>query len=141
MAARHRRTHLTIALLAALVLVTALAAACSAQATGGALATGSASGDAATTGSPAAGGATGAASGGAKATSGSDWSRVLAALAYMQADTPTKPVVVLLGGSAARESTISDQSWRAQIAQDGGPATWPGTWAPATAPWPRTWPS
>jgi hypothetical protein len=48
---------------------------------------------------------------------------VLAALAYMRADVPTKPVVVLLGGSAARESTISDSSWRDQIVAGGGPET------------------
>ena len=41
----------------------------------------------------------------------------------MQASTPTKPVVVLLGGSAARESTISDASWREQIVHKGGPDT------------------
>ncbi len=38
-------------------------------------------------------------------------------------DPPAKPVVVLLGGSAARESTISDASWRDQIVAKGGPAT------------------
>ncbi|MGE5228146.1 MAG: hypothetical protein ACM3MJ_00315, partial [Deltaproteobacteria bacterium] len=52
-----------------------------------------------------------------------DWRRVLAALAWMQADPPGKPVVVLLGGSAARESTISDESWREQIVARGGPET------------------
>ena len=41
----------------------------------------------------------------------------------MRAETPTKPVVVLLGGSAARESTISDSSWRSQIVAAGGPET------------------
>ena len=41
----------------------------------------------------------------------------------MQATPPDKPVVVLLGGSAARESTISDASWRDQIVAKGGPAT------------------
>ena len=51
MAARHRRTHVTIALLVALVLVTALTAACSAQATGGALAASGTSGDGASTAS------------------------------------------------------------------------------------------
>jgi hypothetical protein len=40
----------------------------------------------------------------------------------MQAVTPTEPVVVLLGGSAARESTISDASWRDQIVSKGGPS-------------------
>jgi hypothetical protein len=127
MAARHRRTHVTIALLVALVLVTALAAACSAQATGGALAESGASSNGVPASPPAGsqseGGASGASATGSKATSGGDWSRVLAALAYMQADVPTKPVVILLGGSAARESTISDSSWRAQIERSGGPAT------------------
>ena len=41
----------------------------------------------------------------------------------MKATSPSKPVIVLLGGSAARESTISDGSWREQIVADGGPAT------------------
>ena len=41
----------------------------------------------------------------------------------MRAEAPTKPVVVLLGGSAARESTISDSSWRSQIVAAGGPET------------------
>ena len=115
MAQGHRRTYVTIALLVALVLAAAAAAACSARATAvsSPLGTGS---SAAPSGSP--GTATGA-----KAAPSSDWSRVLAALAYMQADTPTKPVVVLLGGSAARESTISDESWRTQIVDKGGPAT------------------
>ncbi len=123
MATRHRRTHVTIALVAALVFATALTVACSTQATGGALAaTGTASG-ATTSGSPAAGGTAGAATG--KAGANDDWSRIAGALAWMQADPPTKPVVVLLGGSAARESTISDSDWRNQIqaAPNNGPAT------------------
>jgi hypothetical protein len=105
MARSHRRVSVTIALVAALLLAAAAAAACSARATAesAALATGSGAG--------------------AKGASGGDWSRVLAALAWMQADAPTKPVVVLLGGSAARESTISDQSWRDQIVAGGGPET------------------
>jgi hypothetical protein len=126
MATRHRRTYVTITLLVALVLVTALAAACSAQATGGASAATAAAGGqpGASTGSPAAGdasGASGAASG--KAGADDDWGRIADALAWMQADPPGKPVVVLLGGSAARESTTSDQSWRDQIVARGGPAT------------------
>jgi len=112
MAARHLRTHVTIALLAALVFVTALTAACSAQATGGALAASGTAGGSSTSGSP-------AASGGAN----DDWSRIAAALAWMQAEPPSQPVVVLLGGSAARESTISDSNWRKQIVSNGGPAT------------------
>ena len=76
---------------------------------------------------------------GARGASGADWSRVLAALAWMQADTPGKPVVVLLGGSAARESTISDQSWRDQIVAKGGPETLAWNMARATGRWRRTW--
>jgi len=115
MAQGHRRTYVTMSLLVALVLAAAAAVACSAQATTGSgpLSTGS---SAATSAGP--GSATGA-----EAASSSDWSRVLAALAYMRADSPTKPVVVLLGGSAARESTIDDESWRSQIVDKGGPAT------------------
>jgi hypothetical protein len=115
MARGHRRTYITIALLAALFLAAAAAAACSAQATAGSSPLG-AGPSAATSGSP--GTATGA-----KGGSTGDWSRVLAALASMRATTPTGPVVVLLGGSAARESTISDESWRSQIIDKGGPAT------------------
>ncbi len=126
MAPGRRRTYVTIGLFVALVMVAALAAACSARATGGAAgpltpgAGGTQAGDAQAGGSP---GPKGAAAGpGAKA-AGSDWNRVLKALAFMQATPPDKPVVVLLGGSAARESTISDKSWRDQIVAKGGPAT------------------
>jgi len=121
MAPHHHRTRVTLALVAALVLATLLVAACSAQASGGSLG-GAVSGDGASA-SAAAGDGSAAAAAGAKAAAGDDWSRVLAALAYMRADVPTKPVVVLLGGSAARESTVSDKSWRGQIVAKGGPAT------------------
>lgn len=137
MAASHRRTAArrdqltahpgqkprprTIAvLLVALLLLAALAAACSAQATVGATgsispSTDSASGDV----------APGAASEtvGAKAASGADWAHTLQVVANLGAAPPDDPVVVLLGGSAARESTISDASWRKQIKAIGGPAT------------------
>lgn len=116
MAKGHRRTYITVALLVALVLAAAAAAACSAQATAGSSPLGATGSSAATSGSP--GTATGA-----KGGSGSDRSRVLAALAYMQANASTEPVIVLLGGSAARESTVSDKSWRSQIVDKGGPAT------------------
>ena len=116
----HRRTCVTVTLVVALVLVAALAAACSAEATDGAAAsppstasTSPSSGDAS--------GTTAAATG--KAAANDDWSRIAAALAWMRADPPGEPVVVLLGGSAARESTVSDESWRSQIKSNGGPAT------------------
>jgi hypothetical protein len=120
MAAHHRRSHVSIALLVALVLVTALAAACSAQATGGGALAASSGAAATSSGPPPGSGASGASG---KAGANDDWGRIADALAWMQADPPGKPVVVLLGGSAARESTISDQSWRDQIVAKGGPAT------------------
>jgi hypothetical protein len=116
---RHRRrTRLTVVLAAALVLATAAAAACSARATVGA--SGSVPPDPELGAPTASGAATEASS--AKAAE-RDLARVLAALAFMRAEPPTKPVVILLGGSAARECTISDASWREQIAAEGGPET------------------
>ena len=47
---------------------------------------------------------------------------MLQVVANLRADPPAEPIVVLLGGSAARESTVSDASWAAQIQADGGPA-------------------
>jgi hypothetical protein len=120
---RHPRTRVVLVLIAALVLVAAAAAACSAPASGGAP-EGGAEGDA----SAGSGAATGTASvGGAKAAdarggANADWSRVAQALAAMRAQVPSQPIVVLLGGSAARESTIDDGSWRDQILAKGGPA-------------------
>ena len=116
-----RRTCITIALVVALVLVAALAVACSAQATEGAAGSPAPSSGGASGSGPA--DSTGAATAG-KTASGADYKRVLQILAYMNVHTPTDPVVVLLGGSAARESTISDESWRAQIqaAPNNGPA-------------------
>ena len=74
-------------------------------------------------GGEAADGASGGADAGgaAKAESG-DWARILKALGYMRAVPPAEPVVVLLGGSAARESTVSDAVWREQIVAAGGPS-------------------
>ncbi len=40
---------------------------------------------------------------------------------YLGATEVDRPLVVLLGGSAARECTVSDRSWRRQIRADGGP--------------------
>ena len=123
MASHRRRTRVPLALLAVLVLAALLVAACSAQASGGSLSSPAGSGDDAS--ASASGAAANDSSGavGAKGAELSDWGRVLAALAYMRAEPPTKPVVVLLGGSAARESTIDDGSWRDQIVAEGGPET------------------
>ena len=108
------------ALLVVPVLVAALAMACSAQATAGA--DGSVS--PAPSGTPG-GGSSSALSAGAdtKATDGADWAHTLQVVAGLRAAPPAEPVVVLLGGSAARESTIDDGTWRAQIEAEGGPAT------------------
>ena len=122
MACSHRRTCVTVALVVALIVVAALAAACSAQATGGAAGALTPSAGSTQAGSSTGSGDATTAGSGAKGAD-SEWTRVLKALAFMRANTPTKPVVVLLGGSAARESTISDASWRDQIVAKGGPAT------------------
>ena len=101
---------------AACLLVATFLGACSGQAvTGGAggLAPGS-SAAAAQSANP---GATPSAAAGG----GSDWAHVLQVVASLKAQPPAEPVVCLLGGSAARESTIDDASWAAQVKQLGGP--------------------
>ena len=50
-----------------------------------------------------------------------DWLHILKVLADLEASPPKVPVVYLLGGSAARESTISDTSWTAEVRRLGGP--------------------
>lgn len=52
---------------------------------------------------------------------GGDWAHVLQVVANLKAQRPGKPVVCLLGGSAARESTSDDQSWAARVEKLGGP--------------------
>lgn len=121
MVSHHRRTCVALALVTVLVLVAVVVAACSAQASGTPSGSGEAS--AAATSSPADGSEAGAGPGAAKAGTNEDWDRIALALAWMQDNKPTKPVVVLLGGSAARECTVSDKSWRAQIVAKGGPET------------------
>lgn len=96
---------------AGLLLLAALPSACAAQA--GAGGAGPSVPDAGTAGSAAAT---------HTAAPGSDWKHVLQVVANLRADPPAEPLVVLLGGSAARESTIGDASWTAQIAADGGPS-------------------
>lgn len=121
--ARYRHsTRLIVAFLVVALLTAGAAAACSARAGIEAAASGDGGADAAgAQGAGAAAGDTGAAR--AKAPAGADMTRIRTALGYMRAVKPSKPIVVLLGGSAARESTISDASWRAQIKAEGGPAT------------------
>lgn len=113
----HRRTSFTVVLLVAVITAAATAAACSAQATLGSSASGTPHSEATAGVQDPSGGAAVA-----KAASGADMTRILNALGFMQAVPPGNPVVVLLGGSAARESTISDASWRSQIKRKGGPA-------------------
>jgi hypothetical protein len=113
----HRRIRLTVVLLAALALTAVAAGACSAQVEAGATGSG-------TPGSSAAAKAAAASEGApvAKGVSGPDMTRILRALGYMRAVPPDRPVVVLLGGSAARESTIDDGNWRDQIERKGDQA-------------------
>ncbi|MBE3034514.1 MAG: hypothetical protein IMZ74_15140, partial [Actinobacteria bacterium] len=42
-------------------------------------------------------------------------------VANLRAAPPEQPVVIFLGGSAARESTIDDNNWAAQILRQLGP--------------------
>jgi hypothetical protein len=119
----HRRVHVALILVAALVLVAAIAAACSAQASSETDAVAASSGTSARSNSGGSDATQGGSAGaGAKSGANDDWSRIAQVLAWMQADPPTKPVVVLLGGSSTRESTISDKSWRDQIVATGGPS-------------------
>ena len=57
---------------------------------------------------------------GASARSGDDWAHAQQVVAALKAKPPKVPVVYLLGGSAARECTISDASWAAQVKRLGG---------------------
>jgi hypothetical protein len=112
--AKRRRVRLAAVLTAGAGLLLAALPACAAQAGE------SAAAPSATTASiPAAAPSTTA----PKAVAGDDWRHVLQVVANLRAHPPAEPIVVLLGGSAARESTVSDSSWAAQIQADGGPAT------------------
>lgn len=50
---------------------------------------------------------------------GDDWRHMYAVLEALKADPPQRPLVLLLGGSAARECTHTDRRWRRQIAALG----------------------
>jgi hypothetical protein len=54
---------------------------------------------------------------------GKDALHRLQIVANLRDQRPQTPLVVLLGGSSARESTVDDESWAAQIEQSGGPPT------------------
>ena len=57
----------------------------------------------------------------APASSAPTASTVLQIVANLRAETPAEPTVILLGGSSAREATIDDQDWAAEILDLGGP--------------------
>jgi hypothetical protein len=54
---------------------------------------------------------------------GADWDHITQTLARFEKHPPHKPVVYLLGGSAARESLTSESAWARQIAAMGGGET------------------
>jgi hypothetical protein len=49
------------------------------------------------------------------------WQHALRVVRDLRTDPPQAPLVVLLGGSCARESTVSDQSWTAEVLRRGSP--------------------
>lgn len=53
---------------------------------------------------------------------GSDWYHALDVIASVNETPPDVPLVLLLGGSCAREATVSDGDWAAQVERRGGPA-------------------
>ena len=57
----------------------------------------------------------------AKALGSSDWQHTLQIVADLKAKPPAEPLVLMLGSSIVRESTVSDTSWAAQVQQRGGP--------------------
>jgi hypothetical protein len=66
---------------------------------------------------------TGAGAGARAYTLGEDWTHVRQVVANLRAAPPAEPLVVLLGGSIAREITESDATWAVQIEAAGGPRT------------------
>jgi hypothetical protein len=51
---------------------------------------------------------------------GWDWRHCVQVVANLRAEPPKVPLVVLLGGSAARESTVLDDNWERQIKRRSG---------------------
>jgi hypothetical protein len=58
----------------------------------------------------------------ARATGSSDWLHALQVVADLRAQPPNRPLVLMIGSSIVRESTVSDASWAAQVRQRGGPS-------------------
>jgi hypothetical protein len=54
-------------------------------------------------------------------TSGKDWRHSVQIVANLRARPPETPVVILLGGSSARECIVDEKSWAAQVRHLGGP--------------------
>lgn len=50
-----------------------------------------------------------------------DWMYALYSVSDFSTHPVSEPLVLLLGGSATRECTVSDRSWREQIVRRGGP--------------------
>jgi hypothetical protein len=102
--------------IACLLVIAALLGACSAPATTSGAAATVVAPNASAAGAPLADPAATASAGG-----GNDWTHVLQVVANLKAQPPAAPVICLLGGSAARESTIDDASWAAQVKELGAP--------------------
>jgi hypothetical protein len=51
---------------------------------------------------------------------GGDWRHCVQVVANLRVDPPKVPLVVLLGGSAARECTVQDEAWERQIERRSG---------------------
>ncbi len=51
---------------------------------------------------------------------GKDWQHCVQVVANLRAKHPKVPLVVLLGGSAAREATVLDDNWERQIERRSG---------------------
>jgi hypothetical protein len=56
-----------------------------------------------------------------RAAAGADWLHALQVVADLRAQPPKRPLVLMIGSSIVRESTVSDASWAAQVHQRGGP--------------------
>ncbi len=56
----------------------------------------------------------------AEAAEGPEWQHALWTVGRLRADPPSDPVVLLLGGSAAREAIINDFEWAADVERLGG---------------------